>query len=203
MLIENIRPSRRAFLAGSAGLVVGFYLAPLGPRARRARAQGGRSRRRAGHAVRAERLRAHRARRHGDASLCKHIEMGQGPYTGLTTIVAEELDADWSQMRAVAVARQRRALQEPRLRHAWAPAARPPSPTATTRCAGRRHGARHAGRRRGRRNGACRQARSPWRAAASATPHRAAKAASARSPRRRPRSCCRSAARSRTRRTSS
>src|SRR5260370_33301564 len=26
--------------------------------------------------------------------------MGQGPYTGLTAIVAEELDADWSQMRA-------------------------------------------------------------------------------------------------------
>lgn len=32
--------------------------------------------------------------------LCKHIEMGQGPMTGLATLVAEELDADWSQMRA-------------------------------------------------------------------------------------------------------
>ena len=32
--------------------------------------------------------------------LSKHIEFGQGPYTGLATIVAEELDADWSQMRA-------------------------------------------------------------------------------------------------------
>src|SRR4051812_46673974 len=32
--------------------------------------------------------------------LCKHIEMGQGPFTGLATLVAEELDADWSQMRA-------------------------------------------------------------------------------------------------------
>src|SRR5512134_2413955 len=30
----------------------------------------------------------------------KHLEMGQGPYTGLATLVAEELDADWSQMRA-------------------------------------------------------------------------------------------------------
>jgi isoquinoline 1-oxidoreductase beta subunit len=30
----------------------------------------------------------------------KHIEFGQGPYTGLSTLVAEELDADWSQMRA-------------------------------------------------------------------------------------------------------
>ncbi len=34
--------------------------------------------------------------------VAKHIEMGQGPYTGLTTLVAEELDADWSQMRVVA-----------------------------------------------------------------------------------------------------
>jgi isoquinoline 1-oxidoreductase beta subunit len=30
----------------------------------------------------------------------KHVEMGQGTYTGLSTIVAEELDADWSQVRA-------------------------------------------------------------------------------------------------------
>ncbi|MDZ4312086.1 MAG: xanthine dehydrogenase family protein molybdopterin-binding subunit [Cypionkella sp.] len=34
--------------------------------------------------------------------LIKHIEMGQGPYTGLSTLVAEELDADWAQMRAEA-----------------------------------------------------------------------------------------------------
>lgn len=32
--------------------------------------------------------------------LSKHIEFGQGPYTGLATLVAEEMDADWSQMRA-------------------------------------------------------------------------------------------------------
>ena len=31
----------------------------------------------------------------------KHIEFGQGPYTGIATILADELDADWSQMRAV------------------------------------------------------------------------------------------------------
>lgn len=30
--------------------------------------------------------------------MIKHIEMGQGTYTGLTTLVAEELDADWAQM---------------------------------------------------------------------------------------------------------
>lgn len=32
--------------------------------------------------------------------LIKHLDMGQGVTTGLPTIVAEELDADWSQMRA-------------------------------------------------------------------------------------------------------
>jgi isoquinoline 1-oxidoreductase beta subunit len=31
----------------------------------------------------------------------KHIEFGQGPYTGLATILAEELDADWAQVRAI------------------------------------------------------------------------------------------------------
>jgi isoquinoline 1-oxidoreductase beta subunit len=33
--------------------------------------------------------------------LVKHLEMGQGTYTGLPTLVAEELDANWSQMRAI------------------------------------------------------------------------------------------------------
>ena len=32
--------------------------------------------------------------------LIKHLDKGQGITTGLTTIVAEELDAAWSQMRA-------------------------------------------------------------------------------------------------------
>lgn len=31
--------------------------------------------------------------------LAKHLEMGQGTYTGLATLVAEELDADWSRVR--------------------------------------------------------------------------------------------------------
>jgi isoquinoline 1-oxidoreductase beta subunit len=31
--------------------------------------------------------------------IAKHVEMGQGAYTGIATVVAEELDADWSRVR--------------------------------------------------------------------------------------------------------
>lgn len=101
MLMETIRPSRRAFLAGSAGLVVGFYLAPTG-RARAAipvkegvpaGAQGTQF---------APNAFVRIAPDDTVTVLCKHTEIGQGVYTGLPTIVAEELDADWGQMRAVA-----------------------------------------------------------------------------------------------------
>ena len=32
--------------------------------------------------------------------ICKHVEAGQGVWTGLPAVVAEELDASWDQMRA-------------------------------------------------------------------------------------------------------
>src|SRR5271157_1576327 len=31
--------------------------------------------------------------------IAKHLEMGQGAYTGIATVVAEELDADWTRVR--------------------------------------------------------------------------------------------------------
>jgi isoquinoline 1-oxidoreductase beta subunit len=31
--------------------------------------------------------------------IAKHVEMGQGAYTGIATVLAEELDADWAQVR--------------------------------------------------------------------------------------------------------
>ena len=148
MLIENIRPSRRGFLAGSAGLVVGFYLA-RSARARRDPAHGGRACGRAGHAVRAERLRAHRSRRHGEHRVQAHRD-GTGALHG-----ADDDRGRGARRRHGAdarrpCARERRALQEPRLRrdghrrlnrHRQQLRAAPP---------GRCHRARHAGGRSGR-----------------------------------------------------
>lgn len=84
--------SRRRFLQGSAaaaaGLIVGFHWVP-----RNALAQGGSNDAMMNAFVRI-------APDNTVTVLSKHLEMGQGTYTGLSTIVAEELDADWSQMRA-------------------------------------------------------------------------------------------------------
>ncbi len=45
----------------------------------------------------------------------KHLEMGQGTYTGLATIVAEELDADWGQVQVEGAPADACALQQPAL----------------------------------------------------------------------------------------
>ena len=91
MTIHDKTLSRRSMLQGSAGLLVAFYLAPLG------KAQA------AAPADKAAPFAPNAFIRIGEDNtvtvLSKHIEMGQGTYSGLTTIVAEELDADWSQMR--------------------------------------------------------------------------------------------------------
>jgi isoquinoline 1-oxidoreductase subunit beta len=89
--------TRRAALKGVAGLVIGFHL-PLP-----ARGQSG-AVRRAGPEAGSAALAPNAFIRIGTDDLVtvlvKHIEFGQGPLTGLTTLAAEELDADWTQMHA-------------------------------------------------------------------------------------------------------
>lgn len=95
MTIQDLNTTRRGFIAGS-GLVIGVAIAPKFLAAAQTGVKAG-----------------------GDPALLpmnafvrigtddtvtvlsKHIEFGQGPFTGLATLVAEELDADWGQMRAV------------------------------------------------------------------------------------------------------
>ncbi|MGR4066492.1 molybdopterin cofactor-binding domain-containing protein [Billgrantia sp. C5P2] len=88
-----VNVSRRRFLQGSAGLVLGLYLSPLVLNGSRAEAQEGTEDDFEPNAF---------VRIAADGTvvvLAKHLEMGQGTYTGLATLVAEELDADWSRVR--------------------------------------------------------------------------------------------------------
>ena len=81
--------------------------------------------------------------------LIKHIEFGQGPFTGLATIVAEELDADWCQGARRACARRRQALRQPRVRRAGHRRLDRHRQLLRAAAQGRRDGARHAGAGRG------------------------------------------------------
>ena len=67
--------------------------------------------------------------------VCKHHEMGQGNTTGLASLVADELDADWSLVRTEYAPSDAEALQQPRVRRCRAPAARRRSPIRTCRYA--------------------------------------------------------------------
>ena len=95
MTLHEFRPSRRAFLAGT-GLVIGLSVMPKGlARVTQGMDGGGNDPLPVMNAF---------VKIGTDDTvtiISKHIEMGQGPFTGLATLIAEELDADWSQMRAV------------------------------------------------------------------------------------------------------
>lgn len=89
--IEN--ESRRNFLNGVAGLTLAIYL----PSASAAAAGAGKN------TATTVSFEPNAFLRIGEDNvvtvISKHLEMGQGTYTGLATIVAEELDANWSQVR--------------------------------------------------------------------------------------------------------
>ena len=86
------KPSRRSFLTGAAGLVIGVHLAP------RVSAQTEMT---VGDGVPfAPNAFVRIAPDDTVTVLVKHIEIGQGANTALPLLVAEELDAAWSQMRA-------------------------------------------------------------------------------------------------------
>ncbi len=85
--------SRRSFLQGAAGLTLGFCLPAIA-----APAGAGKAAAPAGQPFEANAF----LRIGTDDSvtvIAKHLEMGQGSYTGLATILAEELDADWQTVR--------------------------------------------------------------------------------------------------------
>lgn len=90
MGMEDLRLSRRAALGGAGALVIGLTLPAAG------RAQG------AAAAKAAAPIDPNAFVRVGADDvvtvIVKHIEFGQGPYTGLATLVAEELDADWGKV---------------------------------------------------------------------------------------------------------
>lgn len=92
--IENL--SRRRFLQGSAGLTLGFCL----PVALAANAGPGKAGDGLAAAVTFEPNAFLRIGADNSVTvISKHLEMGQGTYTGLATLVAEELDADWKSVR--------------------------------------------------------------------------------------------------------
>ncbi len=97
MTAHDINLSRRSLLAGAGALVIGVNL-PRGAKAQSGAAQAFRP---AGSAAAfAPNAFVRVAADDSITVLVKHIEFGQGPFTGLATLVAEEMDADWSQMRA-------------------------------------------------------------------------------------------------------
>ena len=92
IVIQNL--SRRRFLQGGAGLTLGFCLPGLAAAAD-ASAKAGTSAT-AGFEPNAF-LRI--GTDNTVTVIAKHLEMGQGTHTGLATIVAEELDADWQSVK--------------------------------------------------------------------------------------------------------
>ncbi|MFA7290727.1 MAG: xanthine dehydrogenase family protein molybdopterin-binding subunit [Rhodocyclaceae bacterium] len=99
---EFLNLSRRRFLQGGAGLTLGFCLPSLAATAAEKLPAAGPGKAGEGLAA-AVNFEPNAFLRIGTDNsvtvISKHLEMGQGTYTGLATILAEELDADWQQVR--------------------------------------------------------------------------------------------------------
>ncbi|CAG4896193.1 xanthine dehydrogenase family protein molybdopterin-binding subunit [Paraburkholderia saeva] len=92
---DPVRPSRRTFLKATGafaavGLTIGFEWAGTGRRALAATMP---------EATFAPNAFLRVAPDNSVTVIAKHVEMGQGAYTGIATIVAEELDANWQDVR--------------------------------------------------------------------------------------------------------
>src|SRR6478735_7459415 len=96
MTAHDPKLSRRALLTGAGALVIGLHL----PRGAKAQSGAGAAYRPGGNATFAPNAFIRVAPDSTVTVLVKHIEFGQGPFTGLATLAAEEMDAAWSQMRA-------------------------------------------------------------------------------------------------------
>lgn len=94
-----VNESRRRFLQNTGGFVLGIYLVPaFADTGTAAPGSAGDLK----NAVPASFEPNAFVRIGADDSvtvIAKHLEMGQGTYTGLATLLAEELDADWDQVR--------------------------------------------------------------------------------------------------------
>lgn len=101
--IKIVNESRRRFLQAGLGLTLAIYLPAGRAAAAAATVEAGPGK--AGAVMTATTLpfEPNAFVRIGEDNLVtvivKHLEMGQGTYTGLPTLVADELDADWSQIR--------------------------------------------------------------------------------------------------------
>jgi len=100
---DSVGMSRRQFLLGSvsvgAGLTLAVYLPACSREQEQPEAGPGKA---GGESIAGTSFDANAFVRIGSDNrvtvIIKHLEMGQGTYTGLATLVAEELDAAWSQI---------------------------------------------------------------------------------------------------------
>jgi isoquinoline 1-oxidoreductase beta subunit len=101
MDIPDIQFSRRRFMAGAGALIIGAWLP-----AKAVRAAASLTGEMPSSDAAPQQFTANAFVQIGTDDivtvLSKHTEVGQGIYTGMATLIAEELDADWSMVRVIA-----------------------------------------------------------------------------------------------------